>query len=295
MLIVVKLLINVFQLIFLTFCKVLKHIFMHKKIKGVIHLQISNLLKAKRTFVLALSTTFLLSVSMASVEPIRAFAAENTTNNAAESRTINVSGNGEVNATPDIAYITLGVITEKTTVSEAQSANTAAMNSIIDAIKKAGIASEDIKTSNYNISPKYNYEDKTGNSTVVAYTVSNTLKVTVKDISKAGSIIDLAVENGANISNGISFGVSDYEKYYNMALADAIKNAKDKAEVIANAINVSLSSPVKIVENSSGVQNENTVYFNASMKAANAAGAGGTSVESGTYKIKANVSLVYEY
>lgn len=250
----------------------------------------SFLSKTKVSFILLLSFIFLLSISFFDNQSAKVFAAENKT----DERTINVSGNGEVSATPDIAYISLGVISEKNTVGEAQSANSTAINAIIDSIKKAGIASEDIKTSNYNISPKYNYEDKTGNSTVIGYTVSNTLNIKVKDISKAGNIIDMAVENGANISNGISFGVSDYQKYYNMALADAIANAKGKAQVIAGSIGVTVSTPTRVSESSSGVQNSNAVYYDTSMKVASGGGKG-TSVETGAYKIKASVSLVYEY
>ena len=75
-------------------------------------------------------------------------------------RTINVNGDGVVNVAPDIAYVSLGVTTEKSSVDEAQKNNATTMNNIIATIKKSGVASEDIKTSNYAISPKYNHEIK---------------------------------------------------------------------------------------------------------------------------------------
>lgn len=238
------------------------------------------------------SIMFIFLIGIAPSSAYRVLAAEVQTSEAA-ARTINVTGDGEVNVTPDIAYVSLGVTTEKSSVGEAQKNNSTTMNNIIAAIKKAGVASEDIKTSKYTISPKYSYEDKTGNSTIVGYTVTSTLSVTVKNINLVGSIIDTAIINGANNSNGITFGVSDYEKYYNIALTNAISNAKVKAQAMANSIDVKLSTPTKITENSSGVPTEYPVFYNESVK--NSSMDQGMTVQTGIYKIKANVSLVYEY
>lgn len=248
-----------------------------------------NLLKAKWSLVFMSVATFLFFMAIVPTANHKVLAAEDKTT----ARTINVNGDGEVSVTPDIAYVSLGVTTEKSSVGEAQKSNSDTMNNVIAAIKKAGVASEDIKTSNYSISPKYNYNDKTGNSTIVGYTVTSTLSVTVKNISSVGSIIDTAISNGANNSNGIAFGVSDYEKYYNMALTNAISNAKAKAQVMAGCIDVKLSLPTKITENSSGVPTEYRVFYDVAAK--NSSSAQGMTVEAGTYKIKANVSLVYEY
>lgn len=251
-----------------------------------------NLLKSKWsfTFMTAVMAAFLIGIVPTS--NYKVLAAENATS-AAAARTINVNGDGEVNATPDIAYVSLGVTTEKGSVGEAQKNNSTTMNTIIDAVKKSGVASEDIKTSNYSISPKYNYDEKTGISTIIGYTVTSTLSVTVKNITSVGSIIDTAVANGANNSNGVTFGVSDYGKYYNIALTNAITNAKAKAQVMASCIDVKLNLPTKLVENSSGVPSEYPVFYNMSLKSTSAEKS--TAIEAGTYKIKANVSLVYEY
>lgn len=248
-----------------------------------------NLLKTKWSFVFMSVAACLFLMAMVPTANYKVLAAEDKM----AARTINVNGDGEVSVAPDIAYVSLGVTTEKSSVGEAQKSNSDTMNNVIAAIKKVGVASEDIKTSNYSISPKYNYEDKTGNSTIVGYTVTSTLSVTVKNISSVGSIIDTAISNGANNSNGIAFGVSDYGKYYNMALTNAISNAKAKAQVIAGCIDVKLSNPAKITENSSGVPVEYPVLYNSIAK--NSSTGQGMTVEAGTYKIKANVSLVYEY
>ena len=167
-------------------------------------------------------------------------------------------------------------------------------NNVIANIKKQGVAAEDIKTSSYVISPKYNYDNKTGSSTIAGYQVTSTLSVTVKNINSVGNIIDGAIANGANNSNGITFGISNYEKYYNIALTNAILNAKAKAQAIAGCIDVKLSIPSKITENSNGVPVVYPVFNNASA-AKSISGGQDMTVETGSYTVKANVSMVYEY
>lgn len=251
-----------------------------------------NVLKAKLSFAFITAAMFLLLIGIVSATSYKVLAAEVITSESKAS-TINVSGDGEVSVAPDIAYVSFGVLTENASVGEAQKYNSSTMNNIIDNLKKAGVASEDIKTSGYSISPKYNYDNKTGNSTIAGFIVTNNLNVTVKDINSVGSIIDTAILNGANNSNGVTFGVSDYEKYYNIALKNAISNAKAKAETIASCIDLKLSIPTKITENSSGVPSEYPVSYNSPTKVIS--GDEGMNVEVGTCKIKANVSLVYEY
>jgi uncharacterized protein YggE len=259
----------------------------------VINLKTRNLLKSKLSFIFIFTVAFTFSIGLCSGTGSKVLAADDKISEST-AKTINVTGNGEINATPDIAYVSLGVITEKNAVSEAQNENSNTMNKIIDGVKKQGIQSEDIKTINYSISPKYNYDNKTGNNTLVGYTVLNTLSVTVKDITKVGTIIDSAVANGANNSNGVSFGVSDYQKYYNMALKNAISNAAATAQVIASSIGVTISTPIKITEDSSSIPNQYPVYFDGADKNSTV-GQSSMSVETGTYKIKASVSLVYQY
>src|SRR5690349_15475319 len=75
-------------------------------------------------------------------------------------RTITVTGSGEVKAKPDLAMISTGVETNAATASEALSKNSAAMTRIFAALKKAGIADEDMQTSNFSVSPQYNTNDR---------------------------------------------------------------------------------------------------------------------------------------
>lgn len=248
-----------------------------------------NLLKTKWSFVVMSVVTILFLMAIVPTTNHKVFAAEDKT----AARTINVNGDGEVSVTPDIAYVSLGVTTENSSVDEAQKSNSATMNNVIAAVKKAGVAGEDMKTSSYSISPKYSYDDKTGKSTIVGYTVTSNLSIAIKKINSVGSIIDTAISNGANNSNGVTFGVSDYAKYYNMALVNAISNAKAKAQVVAGCIDVKISTPTKITENSNGVPVDYPIMYDLAAK--NSSAGQGMTLEVGTYKVKANVSLVYEY
>ncbi len=209
----------------------------------------------------------------------------------AEKRTINVSGQARVNASPDIAYITLGVITEDKDAKTAQQTNAASMDKVIAAIKASGVKAEDIKTVDYSIYPKYNYEKDTGNRTIVGYTVNNSAMVTVRDITKVGSIIDAAADSGVNTSSSISFGLSDYEKYYNEALKNAVTAAKKKAGTIAQALDVTLKAPISVTEGGGYSPLRNYVTFNESFMDATAP----TPIMAGTIEISANVNIVYEY
>lgn len=247
----------------------------------------TNLLKSRWSFIFAFAIAFILSLNFGASKVL---AADPTADAA---RTINVTGVGEVTIAPDIAYLYLGVVTDKLTTIEAQSANSTAINNVIAAIKKDGIKDEEIKTTDYSINPKYDYDKNTGRSSIVGYTVSNTLKVTVKDISKVGQVIDTALKNGANTSNSISFGISDYEKYYNMALLNALSNAQSKAQTISNFLGIKLTTPVKVIENSTGIPNDYPTSLSAKFESADSSAS--TSIQAGIYKVKADISLVYQY
>ncbi|HOQ17165.1 MAG TPA: SIMPL domain-containing protein [Defluviitaleaceae bacterium] len=202
---------------------------------------------------------------------------------------ITVRGEGVIKVKPDMAYITLGVRTENKDAKQAQKENANKMNQVIAAVKNMGIDEKDIQTSGYSVYPQYDYESKTGER-IVGYTVTNTISVTVRDISKVGELLDLAVKEGANLSGGIQFSVSDTEKYYNEALKQAIKNAQGKAAAIGEALGVVIKAPVSVVETSYG--GRSVVYADEESFKTNAVS---TPVEIGEMDINAIVEVIYQY
>lgn len=206
-------------------------------------------------------------------------------------KTINVSGQARVSVAPDFATINLGVVTEDKDAKAAQQANAAAMEKVIASIKASGIKEADIQTVNYSINPKYDYNKETGESSIIGYSVRNSVNVTVRDLKKTGSIIDAAAQSGANISSSITFGLSNYEEAYNEALKNAVLAAKAKANTIAEALGVKLIAPVTVSEGYGYSPLSNYAVYDMKMTDSVAK----TPVQAGSIEITANVSIVYEY
>lgn len=168
--------------------------------------------------------------------------------------TISLAGEGKVNAQPDIAYITSGVIAIAKTAQEALSQNSSSMAQLVDVLKSAGIEDRDIQSSNFNISPQYAYNNNSANNQppkIANYRVSNNVTIIVRDIDNLGNIIDQAVSVGANSINSVSFGVDDPSDLLNEARKLAMASAIAKAQLYAKAANVSLGK-IKVISESSG-------------------------------------------
>jgi len=156
-------------------------------------------------------------------------------------RSVSVSGAGSANLVPDIAYIYLGVHTEKPSASEAMDENNAQTQKMIDALKKFGIAAKDIRTTNFSIWPMDKYDPMTGTPTgEKTYVVDNTVYVTIRDLDKLGELLDTVVAAGANTVNSIQFDVADKEEALKTARAEAVKNASAQAQELADAAGVKL-------------------------------------------------------
>lgn len=171
------------------------------------------------------------------------------TGSAPEAKTafIQVVGRGSVQAAPDIATIRVGVTTENAKAQDAVSANTVATEKIISELLQASVDKNDLKTSNFSIYPQYKTEGENKHQ-VLTYRVSNTVTVTIRDISKAGGILAKAAAAGSNQISGPNLSVSNPEKYLNEARKKAVENAMEKARVYAGAAGLRLGSILEISE-----------------------------------------------
>ena len=136
-------------------------------------------------------------------------------------------GEGIVTTSPNIATITLGVITESSTVTEAQNKNNQLTKQVIDSLLALGIPNEQIKTVDFRIDILYDYEDS--KQTLRGYRVTHMLQISDVDIQSAGTVVDTAVQNGANTVTNINFTVRNPLVYYERALQNAVQDAQDKA------------------------------------------------------------------
>jgi hypothetical protein len=208
--------------------------------------------------------------------------------------TITISGEGKVTATPDIANVSMGVQTESKTVKDAQTENNDKMNVIIKAIKDLGVDAKDIKTENYSVYPKYNYNSVNGTSNIVGYTVSQSVSIKIRDLDKVGSILAKGGELGANTVGGVNFTVDNPDKLKSEARQKAIDNAKEKAASLFKNLGVQVGRIVSFDEfGASGVM---PMYTD---KAYGMGGGAPTAVpapdiQPGSTEITSNVNLTFE-
>lgn len=155
-------------------------------------------------------------------------------------RSISVSGEGKTYIKADVATVNVSVTSEAgpDNLSEIQDRNSKSVNSIIGYVKSQGVKEEDIKTVNYSIYPRYNYSQS--GQQFLGYTVRQDVQIKMRDLSKVGTILNGAVQNGANEVSGLTFTVDDPLKPSEEARADAIKDAKTKAEKLAKDLGVKL-------------------------------------------------------
>ena len=217
----------------------------------------------------------------------------NEKSQANENQIITVSGTGEVYATPDVGLINISVKTEGKDVATATNENTVKMNEILSFIKGQGIADKDIKTTNFNINPYYEWNDKTGARSLTGYEITQTINVKIRDLSKIGAVISGATEKGANDISSLSFIVDDDEKVKEDAKNLAIKDAQEKAKNLEKALGIKM---VKIMNFSDSSYTPYVSYDqNYSYKLESAAGAGVMSptIQTGENKITSTVSITY--
>lgn len=216
--------------------------------------------------------------------------------------TITVSGEGEVFAVPDLATFSLTVREEAKEVKDAQKVATKKINDIITALKAAGVAEKDIKTTSYNVNPKYEWIESVcvagrcppGKQEMIGFEVWQTVEVKVRDTEKAGDILSEVGGLGVSDVSGLSFTIDEEEELKSDAREMAIEDAEEKAEELADQLGVELVRIVGFNENTDGYL---PYYKGARMEMAVAmdAGLGGApELPVGENKIVSNVTITYE-
>jgi len=162
---------------------------------------------------------------------------ENQENQVTHSITVN--GNGTVYATPDIAYIYIGVHTENADIAQAVEKNNTQAQAVVDALKSFGVNAKDIQTSNFSVWASQQPDPTTGQSNTT-YMVDNTVYVTVRDLTKLGELLDTAIQAGANNINSVQFDVADKTEALKQARQKAMDSAKSLAEELTGIAGVSL-------------------------------------------------------
>jgi uncharacterized protein YggE len=237
-------------------------------------------------------------------------------------RSFTVSGEGKATAIPDVAEFNFTVTTEGgKDIAASQAANTTAMNKAIAFVKSDGVADKDITTESYNIDPRYQtyscspkpvvYNDisvSTGGaeasvpaiastcppSTIIGYTVTQSVDVKVRDFTKIGDIMNGVVKNGANEVGSLSFTLDDPTSVQNEARADALTKAKAQAQAIAQESGFKIGRLLSVDE-SGGYQ---PVAYNTAQKSMAMESAGGSAptatIQPGSQEVDETMTLQYE-
>ncbi|HUT39026.1 MAG TPA: SIMPL domain-containing protein [Methanoregula sp.] len=206
---------------------------------------------------------------------------------------IHAYGSGNIIGTPDRAQVTFSVETENVDVKFAQRANAVQMTKVIDALVSAGLPKDALKTTGYNIYPVYEDYSKTPlEQKIRTYRVTNTLTVTLHDVSRTGEVIDIAVANGINQARSIQFMLSDGQAQVlrTEALKKAVTLARADADTVASALGVTIVN-VKSADISGGYAP--VLFENYNALDATARSAVPTPIQPGDVTVTAMVSITY--
>lgn len=200
-------------------------------------------------------------------------------------RLITAQATGTVTGTPDVVTISLGVSTTSASAQSALDENNRLATDLIAVIKDSGVAPEDLQTSQLSINPSY--DDK---GAVTGYQVNNMVTATLRDIAKAGALIDAAGKAAGDAVRvqQLSFSVDDDSTLRANARADAVRRAQAQAQQLAEAAGVALGPLHSITE----APLNNARVYAAEMVTDSAAGA--VPIEAGSQELTVSVQVVYE-
>lgn len=208
--------------------------------------------------------------------------------------TLSLSAEGVVSASPDMAIITIGSVTQAEDAVSALEENTKSTSAFINALKAAGIEGKDLQTSNFSIEPQIVYpktrlkssQSRPERPTIVGYTVRNMVTVRIRDLKLIGSVLNEAVTLGANSINGPRFDVEDPAALQAEARKKAMEMAIVKAQDYASAAGITLGAITQITEQG-GFQPQSEMM----MMARSSMAADAVPVEAGSVSYNATVSV----
>ncbi|MFA6270164.1 MAG: SIMPL domain-containing protein [Candidatus Paceibacterota bacterium] len=224
--------------------------------------------------------------------------------------TIMVSGKGEAYAIPDIATFNFTVTETGTTVKAAQEKADVKINKALAAVRESDIEDKDIKTTGYNVYPKYEwnqtpclmtattnslaYPCSGGKNVLIGYEVSQRITVKVRDTEKVGDLVTKVGATAVSNISGVEFTVDDREKYVAEARDLAIKEAKTKAKALAKQLGVNLGKIMYYNDNSG-----NPIYYGEGMGGGkdmmvSSVAPVKAELPTGETKITADISITYE-
>ncbi len=211
---------------------------------------------------------------------------------------LSLNAEGRTTRQPDLALFTAGVASTGKTAGDALSANSAAMNRVIQALKRAGIAERDIQTSNLSLQPVYAERQRLPDGSfsdeeprITGYRVSNTVSVKQRKLDQFGRVIDTLVSAGANQVNGPDFQIDKPDAALDEARTDAVTKARGRANLYARAAGLKVVRILSITESGGYTPRPQAMYARVAMAEDASAP---TPIEAGELEVQANVTVTFE-
>lgn len=245
------------------------------------------------TLVLVLLAAFLLALTIKTVKEVGYVGGGIAPTNA-----ISVSGVGEAVAVPDTAEFTFSIIEEGATAAAVRDAATKKEGDAIKALKEKGIEDKDIKTVAYELAPKYEWKQVgcvrypcESKQVQVGFALNQSVRVKVRDLDKAGEMLEALTSKGVQSVGGLTFTIDDEDKIKSEARKVAIENARAKADKLAADLGVTLVRIVGFSEDG----NYPMPYYEAAVSADTRTMVKSTPVvPAGENQVTSNVTITYE-
>ncbi len=204
-----------------------------------------------------------------------------------------VNGEGKVTAVPDVAVLRVGVEAREDTVAEAQDEAKVAMDNVIKALKDEGVADKDVQTQYFNIQKVTRWDNDKQQEIFLGYRVTNVVTAKIRDVAKAGTVIDAVAVAGGDLTrvDSISFTIDDPTPYREQARKLAVAAAAAKAKTLAEVADVKLGKATYISESS---YIPGPIYRGDMIAMAESAPAMETPISPGEMEITTNVQIAYE-
>jgi uncharacterized protein YggE len=233
----------------------------------------------KKTFAAVLLSAVLATAAQAQTAP-------------AQPPRIITSGEAQARVNPDRATILVGVQTRGATAAAAGADNARRQKAILDTLKAMGLAPDQLATQNYSVYPEMQYPPTGGPGRDTGYNVSNVVGVELRRIDQVGAVVDAALSKGANQINSIQFTSSMAAEARRTAMADAVRDARADAEVLARAAGGTLGSVIELTSSAPPIR---PMFSDMAMRGMAAKEAVQTPIEPGEQIISATVSVIWQF
>lgn len=210
--------------------------------------------------------------------------------NAVKGTRLDIMATGTTKRVPDVAVISAGVVTQASDAAGAMRENATRMSAVIAALKKAGVAERDIRTSTVRLDPQYRYGENVP-PVITGYQAHNAVDIRFRDVVKSGRILDVLVGQGANQISGPNLQIDNPEAAEDEARGDAIRKARARADLYAGAAGLRVKRILQIAESGGYAPPAPRAYALASRAKAEMAD---TAIEAGEQSVNITVSVSFE-